>query len=250
MSQPKSTVILADIGNSSIKLAFAETDSTKLVTLATISDGSPIQIDVPENTDSWFVCSVSPTQTKRLKDWVGENRQTDSWHLIGHQNVPLQICVEAPEQVGVDRLIAAAAAMALADGRDVVVIDAGTAVTIDAVSGDQFLGGTISPGCQTAFESLRRNAEQLPLIDDHKLPETIIGKSTSQAIQSGVMFGQLGSIQYIANQVASQLNDPIFVATGGGLKPLLAKLPADWNYVPNLVLDGVRQFACNQQRYT
>lgn len=243
MSQPNITAILADIGNSRIKLAAMESDSTKLLPLVSIPDDASIEIEAPEVPLPWFICSVSPSQTARLKRWIKENRPTDDIHLLSHQDIPLEVCIEAPEKVGVDRLMAATAAQNTATSNDVVIIDAGTAVTIDAISGDQFLGGTISPGSQTAFESLRQNAEQLPLIDEYHLPERVIGKSTSQAIQAGVMFGQIGSIRYVAEQVASQLNNPTFVATGGGLKPLMSQLPTDWNYIPDLVLDGIRRIA-------
>ena len=244
------TTVLADIGNSCSKLAGVDAHGNTLVPLATIPDNAVIQIDAPSSPLNWFICSVSPSQTTRLTDWIHENRPADSHVVLKHQDIPLELKVDAPDKVGVDRLVAATAAHAISDGKDVVVIDAGTAVTIDAVSDNQFLGGTIFPGCQTAFESLRQNAEQLPLIDEYHLPDEIVGKSTSKAIQAGVMFGQIGSIRYIAEQIAQQLNDPMFVMTGGGLTPLLGDLPNHWIHIPHLVLDGVRRIArsCEQSK--
>lgn len=246
--QPEITTIVADIGNSGIKLACLRDELSYLIPLDTIPAESPIAFTFSETSLDWFICSVSPSQTARLQNWITQNRPTDSQHLLSYRDIPLEICLETPDKVGVDRLVAATAASHIADRKDVVVIDAGTAVTIDAVSDGKFLGGTIFPGCETAFESLRRNAEQLPLIEKYHLPEKIIGKSTSEAIQSGVIYGQIGAIRYIAESMARQLEDPAFIITGGGIQPFLSELPPDWKFVVGLVLDGVRRIAREQRR--
>ncbi len=235
---PPISIVIADIGNSRIKLAQVGMDST-IEQIVTIAAKESFDLCLPEEKLDWYICSVSPSQTQRLIDWITQNRPSDNSHLLQHNSVPLKLNVDAPEQVGMDRLMAATAAYDLGNGKDVVVVDAGTAVTIDAISNGHFLGGTIFPGSQTEFAALRAQTEQLPLIDEHHFPDFVIGKSTSAAIQSGVIHGQVGAIKHIAHLMADQLNEPTIVATGGGLAPLRSELPSEWIYIPNLVLHGI-----------
>lgn len=230
---PKDPIVLTDIGNSRIKL---KVDSKSF---PAINENAPFEIGLPPHPHQWFICSVSPSETQRLTQWISRERPNDSVHKITHSDVPLQIKLQGPTQVGLDRLMAATAATQKLGGGDLVVIDAGTAVTIDAVSNGNFLGGTISPGSQTEFEALREKAEQLPLINEYQLPENAIGKSTCEAIQSGVLLGQAGSITHIARMIAAELHQPKIVATGGGLVPIRKLLPDDWTYANDLVLDGI-----------
>lgn len=232
------SMVIADIGNSHIKIAQVGPER-RIGGLVSIAECEPIQLDLPCKQLEWYLCSVSPSETERLVAWLATNRSDDRVHQLSYQSVPLSVEVNEPGRVGLDRLMAAVAANELAAGRDVVVIDSGTAVTIDAVSNSRFLGGTIFPGMQTAFASLRAETEQLPLIEEYQYPEFVIGKSTREAILSGVIHGQVGAIKHIAGLVIDQLDSPEVVVTGGGIKPLGPSLPDHWKYVSDLVLQGI-----------
>lgn len=236
-------LVVADVGNSRIKLVWDVAENPVPFGAASLSHDQEFDLELPDHRMTWVICSVTPTQSRRMTQWVADHRPDDLVHMLCHDDVDIPIEVDFPRQVGLDRLMAATAACQIAQNRDVVVIDAGTAVTVDAVSVGKFLGGTIFPGSQTEFEALRAKAEQLPLIKEYDLPESVIGKSTSEAIRSGVLYGQVGSIIYVAQQIAKILVNPVFVATGGGLQPIGELLPKDWVYVPGLVTDGIRMTA-------
>ena len=243
MSNSKRHLVAVDIGNSSAKICFAE---NRLGDWISNWSGQISELDrdwLPEEKAEWWICSVNKPSLNELREWLKANRATDEVHVIDRRDIPMQVNVSAPDRVGVDRLVAAYGASIRYPDRDLVVVDAGTAVTIDAVVDQEFVGGTISPGSRIEFEALLSQTDQLPLLEAGELPENVIGRSTEEAIRSGVLFGQVGSITFLAAEISKQLNQPKVIATGGGAIQLQRLLPAAWEFVPNLVLDGIRNLA-------
>lgn len=120
-----------------------------------------------------------------------------------------------PRQVGQDRLVGAYAAMTLY-GKPTIIIDLGTAITFDAVSGKgEYLGGAIVPGIRLSAESLFLKTALLPQIDI-KAPNSVIGRTTQESILSGLFYGYgslcRGFIDLIAKQIKGK---PKVVMTGG-----------------------------------
>lgn len=235
-------LVAVDVGNRRTKLAIADSwsNDTPWHQQLVIGRDQPIEFPLRDHRFQWEICSVCPPEQQRLIAWIDANRPEDSVRVLTHSDIPMSLDVDEPESVGMDRLVAATMAYEQASKNDVVVIDAGTAVTVDAVKDGTFLGGTIMPGAQTQFESLQVSASQLPLVNQTDFPVSPIGKSTTDAIEAGVMYGQIGAILFVVDQIARLLNDPKFVMTGGGLLPIQSKLPSGWIAAPELVLNGIR----------
>ena len=243
MSNSKRHHITVDIGNSSIKIGVSESRALDWISnwSGQIVDLDPNLLPLlPRGAADWWICSVNQPALEELQTWLKTNRANDPVHVINRRGIPMAVNVDSPDCVGVDRLVAAYAASLRHPDRDLVIVDAGTAVTVDAVSDGKFIGGTISPGSRIEFEALLTQADQLPLIDGSEIPENVIGKSTEDAIRSGVLFGQVGSITFLAAEIAKQLSEPKVIATGGGATQLQKLLPDSWEFAPTLVLDGIR----------
>ena len=120
-----------------------------------------------------------------------------------------------PREIGPDRLVNAVAAHARFDGA-CVVVDFGTAVTYDVVSaGGEYLGGIIFPGVEISLEALTERAAALPKIDLTP-PRVLIGKSTVDAIRSGVIYGYAAQVDGIVTRLRGELGpDTAAIATGG-----------------------------------
>jgi type III pantothenate kinase len=120
-----------------------------------------------------------------------------------------------PREIGPDRLVNAVAAYDRVHGA-CVVVDFGTAVTYDPVSADgEYLGGIITPGVEISMEALTNRAAALPKIDLAP-PRSLIGKTTVDAIRSGVIYGFAGQVDGIVRRLRAEMGDEIeAIATGG-----------------------------------
>ncbi|RMF89255.1 MAG: type III pantothenate kinase, partial [Planctomycetota bacterium] len=120
---------------------------------------------------SWYIGSVNRPATTRLLEWQRTHRPQDRVVLLTYEDVPLDVRVPDPDMVGIDRLLDAAAADRLRrEGSPAVVVDLGTAITVDLVSADGgFLGGAILPGLAMAARALHDYTDLLPLIDVTRL---------------------------------------------------------------------------------
>ena len=126
----------------------------------------------------------------------------------------MAIRIDNPAEAGADRLVNAVAAYEKVGGA-CVVVDFGTGINFDAVSAaGEYLGGAIAPGIEVSLSALVERAARIPRIDLAE-PETAIGRSSKEAIQSGVLFGFAGLIDGVARRIATELGDARFLATGG-----------------------------------
>jgi type III pantothenate kinase len=126
----------------------------------------------------------------------------------------MPIRIDNPLEVGADRLVNAIAAYERF-GRACVVVDFGTGINIDAVSGEgEYLGGAIGPGLEISLTALIDRAARIGRIDLEE-PETAIGRSSRAAIQSGFVFGFAGMIDGVVGRIEEELGDADVLATGG-----------------------------------
>lgn len=127
----------------------------------------------------------------------------------------MPIRTENPHEVGADRLVNSVAAYAKV-GSTCVVVDFGTAITYDAVSADgEYLGGIITPGIEISLEALSERAAKLPIVELSE-PRAVIGRSTVEAIRSGIAFGFAGQVEGIVRRLREELGeDTRVIATGG-----------------------------------
>jgi len=191
-----------------------------------------------------------PAEEQLAKLWL-EKRPQDEIRSLSYPDFPLTLNIDSPETVGLDRLACAVAALEWlkqdTTSGDVIVVDAGTAITVDRITREgAFEGGAIFPGLKMQFASLATRTNQLPEV---KLPETAenasntepiqqIGKNTTEAIQTGVFWGVVGAInKQVANM--SGRDDVHIVITGGDAPRLRVHLQQQCTHLPYLALRGI-----------
>ena len=147
---------------------------------------------------------------------------------------------DSPAEVGADRIVNALAAYRKYR-TGLIVIDFGTATTFDVVSEEgEFLGGAICPGIGIAAEALIGKTAKLPRVE-LKVPKAVIGKNTTEAIQSGLMFGYGGLVDGMVKRIGQELGKPPRVIATGGLAPLMEGVSETIDTVaPDLTLEGLR----------
>jgi type III pantothenate kinase len=177
--------------------------------------------------------------------------------LLSSADLPLVVRLERPDMVGIDRLVDAVAVNRLREpDRPAVIVDVGTAITVDLVSADgAFLGGSILPGLAMSARALNEFTDLLPLIDVAELadPPPALGTSTESAMQSGLFWGAVGAIRELIDQLVvvpllrqKQCNEekypnarPQVFLTGGAGATVAELLGPDAQYVPHLTLAGI-----------
>ncbi len=156
----------------------------------------------------------------------------------------VKVLVAEPRSVGADRIVNACAVKALVKGPSIVV-DFGTATTFDAVDAEgNYLGGAIAPGLEVAADSLSGRTAKLPRVE-LVVPEKAIGKTTIDAIRSGILYGYVSLVDGMLCRISAELaeSDPkkVTVVATGGLAATIASLTDSIDRVePNLTLEGLR----------
>jgi len=142
--------------------------------------------------------------------------------------------------VGADRLANAAAALEIYQAA-AVIVDFGTATTVDAVtSSGEYLGGAIAPGIEVASEALFRTAAQLRRVE-LVAPPTAIGTTTAQSLQSGIIYGFAGHVDALVERFRAEMDEEPKVIATGGLADLIAPHSHTIQDVnPVLTLHGLR----------
>jgi type III pantothenate kinase len=165
-------------------------------------DSSIVSSTVPQLSEQWTAMAARYLGHEMLV--VGPTIKT---------GMPIRI--DNPHEVGADRLVNSVAAYDRV--RDTcVVVDFGTAITYDAVSAaGEYLGGIITPGAEISIDALYERAAKLPKVELAE-PRSLIGKSTVDAIRSGIVFGFAGQVEGIVKRLRGELGaDTTVIATGG-----------------------------------
>ena len=154
-------------------------------------------------------------------------------------NVPITVDYRTPDTLGRDRLAAAVGAASLRPGENLLIVDAGTAITFDCVTADgRYKGGNISPGIKMRFRALHTFTDKLPLIDkEGDVP--FIGDSTETAIRSGVINGICFEIEGYIEALRQEMGALSVFLTGGNAFYFERKLKSSIFADANLVLVGL-----------
>ena len=171
--------------------------------------------------DTAIVCSTAAGGPSQRIEQLAEQRCRRMLRLTHETPMPIRLSYRTPQTLGRDRIATAVGAWSIAqrldNASDVLVIDAGTAITYDLVTADgNFIGGNIAPGMALRFKSLHEHTGQLPLVQ----PEgdtPVVGYDTETAIRSGVLLGLLDEVKsYIADIRLSHHNLMVFITGGDG----------------------------------
>jgi type III pantothenate kinase len=147
---------------------------------------------------------------------------------------------ENPREVGADRIVNAVAAFEMFGG-PVIAVDFGTATTFDCVSRNcEYLGGVIFPGIHTSMEALFERASMLHRVEIAR-PKSVIGKTTTAALQSGLLYGYAGIVDSMVERIRGELGSEARVVATGGLAHRVASESTVIERVePFLTLEGLR----------
>ena len=156
----------------------------------------------------------------------------------------MRILYENPSEVGADRIlngIAAYERFGRSVNRPLIVVDFGTATTLDAISAKgEYLGGAICPGVQISADALFQRAARLPRIDVRK-PARVVGRTTVGAMESGLFYGYVGMVEGLVRRMSDELGgDAMAVATGGLASVISPEIPSIKHVDPDLTLHGLR----------
>ncbi len=167
--------------------------------------------------DSVILASVVPDRNHRIEEIIGRLLGRKCYLLTSATPTGLTIRYDRPRQVGADRIANSVGAF-LTYGGPVIVVDFGTAITFDVVSADyEYLGGVIAPGLEISTGNLFQKAALLPKVK-LSVPEQVLGRSTAEAIRSGVFWGTIGLVERVVRELKRELGwgeETRLVATGG-----------------------------------
>jgi type III pantothenate kinase len=135
--------------------------------------------------------------------------------VTNRTNIGIPVLYENPSEVGADRLVNAVAGIERF-GSPLLVVDFGTAITIDAISTrGEYLGGSIAPGLVVSMEALFGKAARLPKVS-FDLPEKVIGRNTRDSMQSGFLYGFAGMVDSLVERIREEMGEEVrAIATGG-----------------------------------
>jgi type III pantothenate kinase len=188
-------------------------------------------------------CSLSssmPSLTHTFQEMIRRYFQTEPFIVAAGVETGIRILYENPRQVGPDRIVDAVAAIALY-GPPLIVVDCGTFTVFDAISRDgDYLGGAIALGIDAAAEAINQRASRLYRVDLEP-PASAIGRNTGQALQSGVMLGNVGLIEGLVARFQRELGGGAQVIGTGGYAEVIAHETPIFDAVnPELTLIGLR----------
>ena len=186
---------------------------------------------------------VSSTVPQLAPEWEATARR-----YLGHETLivgpgiktGMALRYDNPREIGADRLVNAVAAYDRVRGA-CIVVDFGTAITYDPVSANgEYLGGIIAPGIEISMEALTERAAKLPKIDLGP-PRQLIGKTTVDAIRSGVIYGFAGQVDAIVARLRAEMGEDTATIATGGLAGAIVPFTESIDEVDDLLtLTGLR----------
>lgn len=206
-----------------------------------------LSVDEPQTVTSIIAGSSQAHVDQIRQNWP--KRWPEPLLVRSSERFPLTIDVEEPRRVGLDRLLTAIAANRIRTAQQpVVVVDCGTATTINLIDAQgTFRGGAILPGFLLCAKALHHYTEVLPLLTVRQIVDVptataghpVLGRNTEQAMLSGIFWGQIGAIREIASRLQSEAGGvPLMLLTGGGAALLEPHFP-DARHEPHLALQGL-----------
>lgn len=196
----------------------------------------------PRQVTGVAICSVVPAALYSLRGAAEKYFHCEPFVLQAGVKTGLKIRYRNPLEVGADRIANAIAAVHLHPGKDLLVVDFGTATTIEVITatGD-YLGGAIMPGVGVSAETLASHTAKLPRVEIAR-PEAALGRSSVESIQSGLYHGHVGAVRHLISLMASETfqgRKPLVIGTGGFARMFEREGLFD-EVIPELVLNGLR----------
>ena len=240
--------VVVDIGNSRIKWGVCSegrvTDVLRLpLNDPAAWDAALVKLPPTKFARQWALGSVNPQALLDFLGWSyhhGGSAPFEDRHFL-----PIELNVDEPDKVGLDRLFGAVAAKAMVPaGTPAITVDVGTAVTVNLIDAEGvFQGGAIMPGPRLMALSLHRFTAKLPLVEAEIIEDFSPAKNTMDAIKVGIDAMLNGGVMALLSLFADQCETtPWLFLTGGAEHLLSARMPSlpETHIVPTLVLEGIR----------
>ena len=244
-------ILLVDIGNARIKWALQEEGDWKT--------GEPLQrlnkafkdiarpawkdLQIPERV---IVSNVAGEEYRRsVQTWIRRRwKVTPEFLPVVEQQCGVSNAYSVPQRLGADRWASLLAVHAHYKG-PAIVIDCGTAITIDAIAADgTHLGGLIVPGMELMISALKGQAPGIQMEDADNQEISLLGRSTESAVSGGVLYTAIALIERVFIDLQGELGDRTrLLLTGGDATRILPLLGSQPEYVPDLVLKGLAVYA-------
>ena len=225
-----------DIGNSSCKAGVYSTGKKEYVKYSDHPDNGFVEDIISRYRVKKAILSSVRRGAPLFVD-ILENAGISTLVLSHNTSLPFILLYESPETLGADRLAAVAGAHNMFINSNVLVIDAGTAVTYDLLGSDNvYVGGNISPGLELRFRALNMFTGRLPLVSKSDTFGTL-GVNTIDAIRSGVQTGLIFEINEYIRTLKKKYRELKVIMTGGDTRFLSEKLEEEHLVVPDLVVD-------------
>jgi type III pantothenate kinase len=197
----------------------------------------------PEQVHMAGICSVVPDVLHSLRNCFRKYFRFEPFVLQAGVKTGLKIRYRNPLEVGADKIANAMGGCARFPGRNLLIVDFGTATTMCAVSKDkEYLGGVITPGIQISMAALESKTARLPAVEIVR-PAEVLGRSTVESIQSGLYYSTVATVRSLAELVTKEHfhdGEPLVIATGGFGRLFEDEKLFDW-FMPELPLIGLRR---------
>jgi type III pantothenate kinase len=240
-------LLTLNLGNTRLAIGVFTAGELKHVSRLPVQDRAPIPAAIAA---AWKLISDSPRAAiaaagvnPELVKWINQTvheqtGQTPLW--VGRDmELPINVLTDAPNETGIDRVLNIAAAYEQME-KSCVVVDAGTAVTVDFCNDNgDFLGGAIAPGLRMMLTSLHEKTARLPLVE-FAPPTGSVGANTASAIRHGVYNSIRGLVKEMVESYAmAEGHWPEIIATGGDAEALFKGWELIHAVAPDLTLYGI-----------
>ncbi len=248
-------LMAVDVGNTQTVLGLSDGDETRgqwristeaqrtadelAVVFAALLDQRGIEF---RQVDAMIVSSVVPALTRSYNQLASEVFRVPFYGVTSEMETGLDIRYDDPRTVGADRIV-----NAVATGRHygfpAVIVDIGTATTVEAVDGDHnYLGGAILTGLNVALEALVARTAKLPSVDLEEAPPKVIATNTPDSIKSGFIYGYAGALDALIRRCREEMDagETRVIATGGPAGAVVPYCAEIEHFDPDLTLKGLR----------
>ena len=230
--------LLIDIGNTRVKWALVD---RKLFAKGDASDWSLVQKQKDEFQSIWISCVGKDSTFKQVVKQLRELSDIEPISVkVSAKACGLVNQYKSLDRLGVDRWVAAIGARALRPTGELIIIDVGTAVTIDCVDAESnYLGGVILPGFAMMHDSLVGKTAGISSLRQD--PVAIIGQNTQECVNSGAHYGLVGAIERIVSEIRVDHggDSTQLLITGGDAEQVIASSHLPFDHQANLLFDGL-----------
>lgn len=231
--------LIVDIGNTLTKLAVMENNNVVFIDRYEIFTKEILTALLSKHSPQKAIISAVGKKDISLISFL--KNQVPTVELDYQSKLPITVIYKTPQTLGLDRIAAVVGANHLYPNIDILVIDCGTAITYDFINKyGEYSGGAISPGIMLRYKSLHQNTANLPLISTIE-NAPVIGASTNECIESGVLNGVTGEVEYFISSIKEKHHNLKVVMTGGDSNFFVSKLKNSIFVVQNLVIIGLNR---------